>query len=323
MGLPTNPVGWKGFASLSIRNDPRAIGIFDSGLGGLTVARAVRDAFPHETICYLGDTARVPYGTKSADTVRLYAREDIAFLLSQGVKIVIAACNTVSAAALPEIQDAYDIPVVGVVEKGVEAVLESLSGEPQNAKPDTDPASDVAPLSSRDHDASPPFRIGVIGTETTISSEAYVRAIARRAPRAEVVQKACPLFVPLIEEGWLDRSVTRQVVEEYLVPMRRARIDALILGCTHYPLIAPLLAEFFGPEVRIVDSARAMVGALEQSFAGGDLAPAPEGDSGKSRYYVTDRYHHFRSLVRAFMGGDDLRVDLIPSEDLVAALNAS
>ena len=268
-----------------------AIGIFDSGLGGLTVAGAVHRAFPDEAICYLGDTARVPYGTKSPETVKHYAREDIAFLLQKGVKVIVAACNTVSAAALPELANHYPVPVLGVVEMGAETALESH-----------------------------PSRIGVIGTQTTVGSEAYVRAILRRAPEVAVIQKACPLFVPLIEEGWTHHPVTLAVIEEYLSPMRKTGVDALILGCTHYPLIRPLLQSFFGASVRIVDSAEAMVRALGRAFDEGALPRAARNMAAGSRYYVTDRSNHFDRLVAAFMGHEGLEVRQIRSDELTAAL---
>ncbi len=281
----------------SVRNDTRPIGIFDSGLGGLTVARAVARAFPDEAICYLGDTARVPYGTKSAATVQLYAREDMAFLLEHNAKILIAACNTVSAAALPDLDGHYDVPVMGVVEQGAEAVALALAGK------------------------SLP-RVGVIGTETTVNSEAYMRAVARHLPDAAVVQKACPLFVPLIEEGWTDHDVTRAVICEYLESMRESGIDALILGCTHYPLIRDALQEYFGSDVRIVDSAEAVVMALRRDFERGELV-ATGGGAGVSRYFATDRYHRFRELVEAFMGRPDLDIQLIGSDWLSEALERS
>lgn len=282
--------------------DQRAIGVFDSGLGGLTVARALRDAFPNEKIFYLGDTARVPYGTKSAETVKLYAREDMAFLQSLGVKVLVAACNTVSAAALPELVHCYDVPVLGVVDKGAEAALAVLD-------------------EAEGRETHSPT-IGVIGTNTTVSSNAYVDAIMQLSPRARVVQKACTLFVPLIEEGWFDHDVTRAVAAEYLEPMRSEGVDALILGCTHYPLIRPVLQELFGPDVQIVDSAQAMVRALGFALDSGEIAPS-DGKNGLSHYYATDRYHRFRELVLAFMGDKDLRVELIRSEDLTAALMRS
>lgn len=273
------------------QNPENALGVFDSGLGGLTVARALRNAFPGEAIVYLGDTARVPYGTKSPETVKQYARENIAFLLGQGVKVIVAACNTVSAAALPEMSAAYPVPVLGVVEMGAEAALE------------WDPA-----------------KVGVIGTATTVDSLAYARALQRRKPSVEVLQKACPLFVPLIEEGWIDHPVTRQVVETYLAPMKEAGIDALILGCTHYPLIKPVLADYFGPDTRIVDSAEAMARALKAAVAAGELAPAEKMQAELSRYYVTDRCNHFQELVNAFMGDASIQVTQIGSDELTRAL---
>ncbi|MBN1867641.1 glutamate racemase [Candidatus Sumerlaeota bacterium] len=295
-------------SSSSTSADRRAIGIFDSGLGGMTVARAVRRAFPAEPICYLGDTARVPYGTKSPATVRRYAREIVAFLREQSVKIIVAACNTVSAAALPDLDGAYDVPLIGVVEMGAEAA--------------------VGPDEKTRAESPKPRRIGVIGTETTIASGAYVRAIQRRAPEAEVIQKACPLLVPLIEEGWNRHRVTNLVIEEYLAPMRNEGIDTLILGCTHYPLIRPALGEFFGREVRLVDSAEAIVQALRAAFdsgtlgraAAGAVSPAGEPARGEARYFVTDRSNRFRELVAAFMGESDLTVEQISSDVLTEAL---
>ena len=273
-------------------NDPRPIGIFDSGLGGLTVARAVSEAFPGEGIQYLGDTARLPYGTKSPETVRAYAREDIAFLLAQDVKAVIAACNTVSAAALPDIAADYTVPVVGVVEVSARAVLRAA--------------------------AKPGAHIGVIGTETTVGSGAYERAIRAEDAEAVVTAKACPLLVPLIEEGWFDHPVTDAVIAEYLAPMRAAGIDALVLGCTHYPLLHAALGRFFGPDVRIVDSALAMAEALGEAFRAGRIGEA--NSPRPSRYFVTDRCNHFGALVTEFMGRDDLEIEQISSDRLTEAL---
>ncbi|HBF34274.1 TPA: glutamate racemase [Candidatus Sumerlaeota bacterium] len=273
----------------SPNNNP--IGIFDSGLGGLTVARAIRNAFPNEAICYLGDTARVPYGSKSPDTVKRYAREDIAFLLSRNVKVIVAACNTVSAAALPELINCYPVPVLGVVEIGAETALEDA-----------------------------PKKIGIIGTETTVRSQAYVRAILKRSPETEVVQKACPLLVPLIEEGWFEHDVTRMVIEEYLAPMRDSGVNSLILGCTHYPLIRPMLQDFFGPSVRTVDSADAMVHALNTAFNSNQIGRANTNNSAASLYYVTDRGTHFSKLLAAFMGENDLPVEQIRCDELTLAL---
>lgn len=253
------------------------------------MARAIHRAFPREAICYLGDTARIPYGTKSPETVRQYAREIIAFLLARRVKIVVAACNTVSAAALPQLVNDYPVPLRGVVEMGARVALEGR-----------------------------PRRVGVIGTETTIASEAYVRAIHARDPEVQVIQKACPLFVPLIEEGWLEHKVTRLIIAEYLDSMLEEDVDALILGCTHYPLIKPLLAEFFGEKVRIVDSAEAMAAALGEDFANGVIQAAEADRSAESCYFVTDRYNRFREMMSSFMGEGEFRVRQIASDELAA-----
>lgn len=272
--------------------DNRPIGIFDSGLGGLTVARAIAEAFPHEAILYLGDTARLPYGTKSPETVRAYAREDVAFLLTHDVKAVVAACNTVSSAALPDMQGCYDVPLMGVVEVGARAAAGSgRMGE----------------------------RIGVIGTQTTIASGAYDRAIQACDGAARIDAVACPLFVPLIEEGWFECEVTDLTIAKYLSPMRDRGIDALVLGCTHYPLLRGALERFFGPKVRVVDSAEAMADALGEAFDSGRIA---RGAGGASRYYVTDRCNHFQELVSEFMGRGDLAIEQISSDRLTEALQA-
>lgn len=284
---------------MSTERADKAIGIFDSGLGGLTVARAVRRAFPKEAICYLGDTARVPYGAKSPETVQRYAREIIAFLLTRGVKAVVAACNTVSAAALPAMQHQYPVPVLGVVETGAEMALREAKHNSQSDQP---------------------VRIGVIGTATTIASEAYPLSIHARDPRAHVCQKACPLFVPLIEEGWTDHPVTQEVIAEYLRPMQAERLDALILGCTHYPLLKPALEAFFGPGVRVLDSAEAMAVSLQKRFDQGDIPPASRDLAGESHYFLTDRSTHFASMASFFMGEKDPRIEQISPDALTEAL---
>ena len=185
------------------------IGIFDSGLGGLTVVREVIRQLPHERIIYFGDTARVPYGPKSPDTVRRYSHEISAYLKSQDVKAIVVACNTATAHALPMLQGDLSIPVVGVVDPGARAAVA----------------------------ASRRRELGVIGTAGTISSGAYERAIRTIAPDAHILARACPLFVPLVEEGWLDKDATRLIAREYLTPLRDAGVDTLVLGCTHYPLL--------------------------------------------------------------------------------------
>ena len=254
-------------------HDPRPIGVFDSGLGGLTAVRELYRVLPGESVIYFGDTARLPYGSKSRETVTHFSLEIAAFLLRQNVKCVLVACNTASSYALETLTRRLDVPVIGVIE----------------------PAARVAIA------ASPHGRIGVIGTYGTVGSGAYPAAVAVQAPGAEVLSRACPLFVPLIEEGWIDHAVTRQVAEEYLRELRAASLESLILGCTHYPLIAPLLTALMGPEVTLVDSgaeaARALAAMLRER---GQLAP---GGEVKHRFYLSDEPRNFTRIAEGFLGG--------------------
>jgi glutamate racemase len=203
------------------------IGVFDSGIGGLTVAHEIIRQLPRESVIYFGDTARMPYGPKSPDTVRRYSHEIAAFLCDQGVKAIVVACNTATAHALRSLRESFSIPVVGVIGPGARAAARATRGG----------------------------LVGVIGTAGTIKSGAYERAIRRIDPDVRVMARACPLFAPLIEEGWIDREATRLVAREYLAPMIAANVDTLVLGCTHYPLLAELLADELGPNVRLIDSA--------------------------------------------------------------------
>ncbi len=245
------------------------IGIFDSGVGGLTVQRAVLEAVPAAETVYLGDTARVPYGTKSAETVTQYSLRNARFLASHRIDLLVVACNTASAVALPALRAELSIPVVGVV----------------------DPGARVAAHASRSG------RIGVIGTQGTIASGAYQAALRRERPEAIVVARACPLFVPLAEEGWTDPSdeVVRGIVRRYLAPMRDDRIDTLVLGCTHYPLLeAAIAAEL--PGVALVDSARAIAAEVRERL-GGAGAPSEE-----HRFFVTDTPERFLAVAGRFLG---------------------
>lgn len=203
------------------------IGIFDSGLGGLTVVKEVARLLPHEDIIYVGDTARVPYGTKSPDTIRRYAQQIAFFLLNREVKAIVVACNTVSAVALKALRH-LPIPVLGVIEPGARAAVLTTSS----------------------------LRVGVIGTPATIRSGAYKNAIQKLSPRAKVAEKACPLFVPLVEEGWENHPTTKEIAREYLKPMLSARIDTLVLGCTHYPLLKSTLQSVVGKKIQLIDSAQ-------------------------------------------------------------------
>ena len=249
------------------------IGVFDSGIGGLTVVREIARQLPDESIVYFGDTARVPYGPKSPDTVRRYSREITSYLRDQGVKAVVVACNTATAHALPALQAEYALPVVGVVDPGARAAV----------------------------DASRAGEIGVIGTAGTVKSGAYERAIRHIAPLVHVTARACPLFVPLVEEGWLDTEPTRLIAREYLAPLAEARIDTLVLGCTHYPLLKPLLASVLGPDVRLIDSAEKTAEQIGLRLAEQGIA-APSGTTPRHRFIASDAPEQFLRVGQQFLG---------------------
>jgi glutamate racemase len=214
------------------------IGVFDSGTGGLTVVRALRDLLPHEDIFYIGDTARLPYGEKSRQTIERYSIEISGLLLAEGAKMIVVACNTASSLAVPRLQELLKVPVVGVISPGARAaVKETRIGN-----------------------------VGVIGTRSTIQSEAYERTIHALHPGIRVTSQACPLLVPLVEEAWLKEEITRQILHRYLDPLIATGIDTLVLGCTHYPLLAGLIAEVAGPGVRLVDSAKNCAVAVRQTL---------------------------------------------------------
>jgi glutamate racemase len=253
------------------------IGIFDSGLGGLTVVREVMRQLPSERIIYFGDTARVPYGPKSPDTVRRYSREITAFLMSQDVKAIVVACNTATAHALPTLREHLTIPVIGVVEPGARAAV----------------------AASRRHE------LGVIGTAGTIGSGAYERAIRSIAPEAHIITRACPLFVPLVEEGWLDRDATRLIAREYLAPLKDAGVDTVVLGCTHYPLLKPMLAEVLGPDVVLIDSAHETAAETATVLVErGLLAEVRAAGNGRPvhRFIASDAPDYFLRLGQRFLG---------------------
>jgi glutamate racemase len=250
------------------------IGIFDSGIGGLTVLRQIRRQLPREDLIYLGDTARVPYGTKSPATVVRFACEDTQFLVGQNVKAVVVACNTASAWALLALEKRFPVPIFGVIVPGAcTALKKTRSG-----------------------------RIGVIGTKATIRSEAYKRVIADRNGRAQVFAQACPLLVPLVEEGWIRHEVTRAVLREYLDPLLRRGIDTLVLGCTHYPLLKRAIREVAGSEVALVDSAETCAQFVRASLKQLGLLQSSESREGWIRSYVTDETEQFTRLASRFVG---------------------
>lgn len=263
--------------------NPAPIGIFDSGIGGLTVARAIYERLPHESTVYFGDTARVPYGPKSPETVRRYSLEILQWLLAQGVKAVVIACNTSTAHALRALQEATPVPVLGVIKPGARAAIEAGAGGP----------------------------IGVIGTAGTIASDAYSRAIQALAPGLPVIQRACPLFVPLVEEGWFDHPATELVAADYLRELRESCVRSLVLGCTHYPLLRPLLQRVMGSEVRLVDSGQATAAALETILLNQDLAAPPDSPA-QHRFVVSDDEARFRQVGSRFIGERLGRAEVVP-----------
>ena len=248
-----------------------AIGIFDSGVGGLTVVHALLAALPAEHLIYFGDTGRYPYGTKSAETVTRYSVENADFLAGHGIKLLVVACNTSSAVALPTLESRYDVPVVGVIMPGARAAV----------------------VRSRNR------RVGVIATERTIASGAYQQALRALDPGLEIYTRACPLLVPLAEEGWVDGDVPRSVVETYLGSLRRSGIDTLVLGCTHYPLLRPVIAEVMGDGVALVDSAEETAREVSAALAAKGLARAGQGSTS---FFVTDVPDRFVRIGQRFLG---------------------
>jgi glutamate racemase len=260
------------------------IGVFDSGIGGLTVFKALRHELPPgERLVYLGDTARVPYGTKSEDTVVRYALEGAHFLQKRGIKALVIACNTMSAVALPALRQAIPLPVVGVIGPGAEAACRVTRRRV----------------------------IGVIGTAATIRSGAYASAIARHLPEARVIGRACPLFVPLAEEGWVDNEVARATAEAYLGDLKREGIDTLVLGCTHYPLLQGVIGATMGPEVALVDSARATALVVRARLEERGLLSGVATGADDDHFFVTDSSERFREVGSRFLGGPLARLEQI------------
>lgn len=250
----------------------RSIGVFDSGVGGLTVAREIIRQLPNESIVYFGDTARVPYGIKSRETVIRFSVENILFLLKHDVKLICVACNTASSLALPSIKNNFRVPIIGVITSGArEAVYAS-----QNK------------------------RIGVIGTKGTIKSRTYETEIKQLDRKVKVTAVACPLFVPFVEEGWTSGEVVLSVARSYLKPLKDAGVDTVILGCTHYPLLKPVIQEVLGKHVALIDSAKQVAFEIKKILTGEEMLN--RGRGGKHRFYVSDNPEWFSSLARRFMG---------------------
>lgn len=281
--------------------DPAApLGVFDSGLGGLTVARALLQTLPNERIVYLGDTARVPYGTRSAQTVVRYARGCSELLLERGVKGIVVACNTVSAVAIDHLRAEFDLPIIGVIEPGARAALKAVT---ELSRP-----------------GEKPPKIGVLATTGTVASGAYPRAVGQLSTRFEVVAQAAPLLVPLTEEGWIEGEVPRLVVRRYVEPLIAAGASAIVLGCTHFPLLKALIAEaaaeFAGHPVPIVDSAEATAAVVAEWIADERLAPTSHAGPPEKplELLVTDLPASFSVVAGRFLGGEAreaTQVDLV------------
>jgi glutamate racemase len=260
----------------------RAIGVFDSGVGGLTVVRALMERLPFENIIYFGDTARVPYGTRSVETINRYASQITEFLLKKDVKLLVVACNTMAAVAYQAIQDLSTVPV-----------LEVITASAVSAAAATQTKS-----------------IGVIGTPATINSNAYARAIHLLDKDVKVFSQSCPLFVPLVEEGLLDHQATRLIAEDYLKPVIAEKIDTLVLGCTHYPLLKPLLQDIAGPEIKLIDSAEAMADKAADLLNRQNLSNMSERTP-QYLFCVSDVPYRFQTIGERFLGRTLGQVELV------------
>ena len=260
-------------------NERSPIGVFDSGLGGLTVFKVLARRMPEESLIYFGDTAHVPYGSKSPEAIARFSSEVAKFLAGRGIKLLVVACNTSSAWALPAIRKAAKVPVLGVIEPGARGALGVSRGG----------------------------RVGIIGTEATGKSGAYEKAIKALSKGARTASAACPLFVPLVEEGWWSGEVVESVARKYLAPLKKARVDAVILGCTHYPYLKPVLARVLGPRVRLVDSAEETARETEMILRDLGLR-APRGARGRREFYASDAPERFKRLARRMLGPGVSRV---------------
>ena len=254
-----------------MKNKP--IGIFDSGVGGLTVVKQIFKRLPNEEIVYLGDTARVPYGTKSPETIKRFAVENADFLMKFKVKLIVVACNTVSSTSLDILREKFSIPIVGVIKPGAEKAVQITRNN----------------------------KIGIIGTYTTVKSKAYEKEIKHFSKDVEVVSKACPLFVPLVEEGWLKEEITFSIVKKYLKPLMAKKIDTLILGCTHYPLLKSVISKVIGKEVKIIDSASSVADEVHNILM--SFGALREGArKPRHRFFATDAVEHFVRVGEKFLG---------------------
>ncbi len=270
----------------------RPIGVFDSGMGGLTVLRALHELLPGEDIIYFGDTARVPYGTKGEKTVRAFAQQDAGLLVDLGVKMVVVACNTASAFALEHLRRIMPVPVLGVINPGVRTALARTRGG----------------------------AVGVIGTSGTIRSGRYQEGLAAGGLGEErILVQECPLFVPLVEEGMMGHAMTEMAVREYLLPLRDAGVDTLILGCTHYPALKEDIGQFMGPEVMLVDSANALASAAQERLSELSLLRNEDDREGRLEFYLSDIPWKFQEIGARFLGKPISEVITVGLDEMEAA----
>ncbi len=265
-----------------MKHNAAPIGVFDSGIGGLTVVRELIRQLPNESIIYFGDTARVPYGPKSPETVLRYSREITGYLKEQGIKAMVIACNTATAHALAALREENNLPIVGVIEPGSRAAARATTGG----------------------------RVGVIGTYGTINSRAYEKAIAAEAPSTTITALACPLFVPLVEEGWLETEATTLIAKSYLAPLVDAKIDTLVLGCTHYPLLKRVIGTTVGRDVRLIDSAEETAAETAAVLADAGLTHAENGEA-RYRFIASDAPEQFLRVGQRFLGASIDRVETV------------
>ena len=273
---------------MNLENRQKPIGIFDSGIGGLTVVKRLAATLPNENIIYFGDTARVPYGSKSNATVIEYSIQNTKLLLGKNVKAVIVACNTASSIAIPKLKEHFNIPIIGMIEPGAKMALQRTKNK----------------------------KIGVIGTRATTGNLAYSSELKRIDSSIHVIEKPCPLFVPLAEEGWTDHKATYEIAEEYLKEIREDGIDTLVLGCTHYPILSNVIQEVIGQNVKLIDSGVASAELIKEKLQKLDLLTNSNGP-GWREFYVSDIQVKFKEIAELFLGKEIDHVHKVDLEELV------
>lgn len=269
-------------------NVTNPIGIFDSGIGGMTVVKRMLSALPGESVIYFGDTARVPYGSKSNSTVIEYSIQNARFLVDKNIKLLVVACNTASSVALEELRAQFDIPVIGMIEPGAQLALKKTKGK----------------------------RIGVIGTYATTGNRAYSEELYKLDKEIFVIEKPCPLFVPLAEEGWTDHEATRIVAEEYLSELRELDIDTVILGCTHYPILTDIIQDVLGEDISLIDSGTASSMVVEEYLKKNGLLN-DSSNEGRQEYFVSDVPSRFKDVAERFLGRSIDKIDKVSLEELI------